>query len=37
LLIDDVTTTGNTLEECARTLKTARAARVDAAVFAKEA
>lgn len=37
MLIDDVTTTGSTLEECARTLKAAGAARVDAAVFAKEA
>jgi ComF family protein len=37
MLIDDVTTTGNTLEECARTLIAAGAARVDAAVFAKEA
>jgi ComF family protein len=37
MLIDDVTTTDSTLEECARTLKAAGAARVDAAVFAKEA
>jgi ComF family protein len=37
MLIDDVTTTGSTLDECARTLKAAGAARIDAAVFAKEA
>ncbi|NQW16421.1 MAG: ComF family protein [Chloroflexi bacterium] len=37
MLLDDVTTTGSTLEECARTLKNAGAIRVDAAVFAKEA
>ena len=37
MLIDDVATTGSTLEECACTLKAAGAVRVEAAVFAKEA
>ena len=36
LLIDDVCTTGNTLMNCAATLKRAGARRVSAVVFAKE-
>ena len=37
LLVDDVCTTGNTLMNCAATLKRAGARRVSAVVFAKEA
>ena len=36
LLVDDVCTTGNTLMNCAATLKRAGARRVSAVVFAKE-
>ncbi len=36
LLVDDVATTGSTLNECARTLRKAGARRVDAIVLAKE-
>lgn len=35
LLVDDVTTTGATLTECAKVLKAAGANRVDAVVFAR--
>jgi ComF family protein len=36
LLVDDILTTGATIEECARTLKKAGAKRVDAIVFAQK-
>lgn len=36
LLVDDVTTTGSTLRECARSLLKAGATRVDAIVVARE-
>ena len=35
ILVDDVMTTGNTLNECARVLKKAGVSRVDAVVFAR--